>query len=111
MKITTKVQGFTDGSLLVDTYFGENVAPLARAVINMRDEAIKQALVTLGWTPPGGTPAHPSDIAGLQQVITDLRATVSRATCDICGEMLGDKPYALDEAKALCHKSCLEDES
>lgn len=60
--------------------FNDIVAAHQVEVMRLKDESIRQALVKLGWTPPGMAPSiHEDNARTLQEIIDDLRIILGAA--------------------------------
>ena len=58
MKARVEVRPFADGRIMLDSYLDSDLGRgtstvLAREMVNTTDKAVRDGLVTLGWTPPG----------------------------------------------------------
>lgn len=60
--------------------FNDIVSARQVEVMRLKDEGIRQALVKLGWTPPGMAPSiHEDNARTLQEIIDDLRVILGAA--------------------------------
>lgn len=60
--------------------FNDIVSARQVEVMRLKDEGIRQALVKLGWTPPGMAPRiHEDNARTLQEIIDDLRVILGAA--------------------------------
>jgi hypothetical protein len=89
---------------------GDSIAELTHKVIKQEDEAIRAALVKLGWTPPGEVPVQrelENDNASLRHENAELRhrfAPLLNAATLVWDKTTGGSRYLVNDAtsEVLC---------